>query len=379
MGFSRLFKKGRYLFYIGVPIFMAVLILGAVTLFSQKPPTEKIEAARKAIADAIKDEADIYTPDQLAIAQKKWQEAMDEWKLNNEKSAIVRNYSKAIVFADLAIKTAKSAGEEAKKVKEKLLKELGVNIAALKVSVSYIEQATSKLPLNHNIRKKLTPYLMKLNEVESAFNRNDLLSAKKGIEKIKTNIEVLKKQTTELLREYFSSYSKWVKLDQDMKQWSKNNNSISLVVDKFSKRCIVYKSGKKLREFEVELGLNWLGDKLQRGDKATPEGKYSITAKKSGSKTIYHKALLINFPNEEDKIRFNKMKARGSISRNAHIGGMIEIHGGGGRGIDWTEGCVALENRDMDNLYALCSVGTPVAIVGSLTPLEKIFNLEEVE
>src|SRR3989339_182348 len=130
MGFSRLFKKGRYLFYIGVPIFMAVLILGAVTLFSQKPPTEKIEAARKAIADAIKDEADIYTPDQLAIAQKKWQEAMDEWKLNNEKSAIVRNYSKAIVFADLAIKTAKSAGEEAKKVKEKLLKELGVNIAA---------------------------------------------------------------------------------------------------------------------------------------------------------------------------------------------------------------------------------------------------------
>jgi len=358
---------------------MAVLILGAVTLFSQKPPTEKIEAARKAIADAIKDEADIYTPDQLAIAQKKWQEAMDEWKLNNEKSAIVRNYSKAIVFADLAIKTAKSAGEEAKKVKEKLLKELGVNIAALKVSVSYIEQATSKLPLNHNIRKKLTPYLMKLNEVESAFNRNDLLSAKKGIEKIKTNIEVLKKQTTELLREYFSSYSKWVKLDQDMKQWSKNNNSISLVVDKFSKRCIVYKSGKKLREFEVELGLNWLGEKLQRGDKATPEGRYSITAKKSGSKTIYHKALLINFPNEEDKIRFSKMKARGSISRNAHIGGMIEIHGGGGRGIDWTEGCVALENRDMDNLYALCSVGTPVAIVGSLTPLEKIFNLEEVE
>jgi len=306
---------------------MAVLILGAVNMFSQKPPTEKIEEARKAIADAVKNEADIYTPDLLAIAQKSWQQAMDDWKFNNEKNAILRNYSKAIVLADLAIKTAHKAGEEAKKIKSELFKELTVNISALKISVNYIEQATAKLPLNHNIRKKLTPYIMKLNEVESAFNRNDLLSAKKGIEKIKTNIEVLKRQTTELLKEYFSSYSKWVKLDQDMKQWSKANNSVSLVVDKFSKRCIVYKSGKKLREFEVELGLNWLGDKLQRGDKATPEGRYLITAKKSGRNTIYYKALLINFPNEEDKKRFNQMKSNGSISRNAHIGGLIEIHG----------------------------------------------------
>lgn len=220
---------------------------------------------------------------------------------------------------------------------------------------------------------------MKLNELESAYEREDLLSAKKTIETIKTNIEALKKQTTNLLNEYFESYPRWVRLDQEMKQWSKNTGGVSLVVDKFSKRCIVYKAGKVLREYEVELGLNWLGDKIQRGDKATPEGKYSITAKKSGSKTIYHKALLINFPNEEDKRRFNEMKSRGMLSRNAHIGGLIEIHGGGGKGIDWTDGCVALENRDMDSLFAICSVGTPVAIVGSLTPMDKIFNLEDVK
>jgi murein L,D-transpeptidase YafK len=159
-----------------------------------------------------------------------------------------------------------------------------------------------------------------------------------------------------------------------MRRLSKNGNSTSIVVDKFSKKCIVYKSGKKYKEFEVELGMNWLGDKKHRGDKATPEGKYSIVAKKSGNKTIYHKALLINFPNEEDKRQFASEKAKGNIPRSYNIGGSIEVHGGGGKGIDWTEGCVALHNKDMDQLYSLCSVGTPIAIVGSLVPLDEIFE-----
>ncbi|MHC1780277.1 MAG: L,D-transpeptidase family protein [Bacteroidales bacterium] len=378
MAFRR-FRKRRLIYFIAVPLLVVALAFVALTLFSQKPPTEKIELARKAIADAIKDQAEIYAPEQLAIAQKKWQSAMDEWKLNNEKNAILRNYSKTIVYADLAIKRAGEAKEDAIKRKQELTIEIQAGIKLLKESVNYIEQATGKLPLNHNIRKRLTPFIMKLNELESAYEREDLLSAKKTIETIKTNIEALKRQTTNLLNEYFESFPRWVRLDQEMKQWSKNTGGVSLVVDKFSKRCIVYKAGKVLKEYEVELGLNWLGDKIQRGDKATPEGKYSITAKKSGSKTIYHKALLINFPNEEDKRRFNAMKAKGMLSRNAHIGGLIEIHGGGGKGIDWTDGCVALENRDMDNLYAICSVGTPVAIVGSLTPLDKIFNLEDVK
>ncbi len=371
--------KKRFILYTGALLLIAVLTFAAIALFSQKPPTEKIELARKAIADAVRDKADIYSPEQLSNAQKKWQSAMDEWKLNNEKSAILRNYSKAIVYADLAIKTAGEAKADAIKRKQELITELEAGIKLLKESVNYIEQATGKLPLNHNIRKRLTPYMMKLNELESAYEREDLLSAKKSMQTIKTNIEALKKQTTSLLKEYFESYPRWIKLDQEMRQWSKNSGGISLVVDKFSKKCIVYKAGKVLKEYEVELGLNWLGDKIQRGDKATPEGKYKVTAKKSGSKTIYYKALLINFPNEEDKRRFNEMKARGMLPRNAHIGGLIEIHGGGGKGIDWTDGCVALENRDMDNLYAICSVGTPVAIVGSLIPMEKIFNLENIK
>ena len=58
-------------------------------------------------------------------------------------------------------------------------------------------------------------------------------------------------------------------------------------------------------------------------------------------------------------------KRDGRLPRGAGIGSLIEIHGDGGRGEDWTSGCVALENHDMDRLFARVSVGTPVTIIGS--------------
>ena len=53
------------------------------------------------------------------------------------------------------------------------------------------------------------------------------------------------------------------------------------------------------------------------------------------------------------------------MSARARPGGLIEIHGEGGRGEDWTRGCVALSNRDMDDLFRRVAVGTPVTIVGA--------------
>jgi murein L,D-transpeptidase YafK len=117
-----------------------------------------------------------------------------------------------------------------------------------------------------------------------------------------------------------------------------------------------------------------LGDKNQSGDRTTPEGRYKVSRKRSGRSTLYHKSLEINYPNEDDKLRFEQQKRSGLIPDNARIGGSIALHGAGGRGIDWTEGCIALENKDIDVLFSQCPVGTPVAIVGSLIPLEEIFE-----
>jgi murein L,D-transpeptidase YafK len=83
--------------------------------------------------------------------------------------------------------------------------------------------------------------------------------------------------------------------------------------------------------------------------------------------TRYHRALLINYPNESDRVRFERARAAGTIPRGARIGGSIELHGSGGRQVDWTDGCVALTNRDMERVFAMVPIGSRVLIAGSLS------------
>jgi murein L,D-transpeptidase YafK len=138
-----------------------------------------------------------------------------------------------------------------------------------------------------------------------------------------------------------------------------------IIVDKLRRRLTVYRDGQVLASFPAELGANGLRPKEHAGDRATPEGRYRVVQKKQGPATQYYKALLINYPNEEDRQRFARAQSQGKIPWRAGIGGLIEIHGEGGEGRDWTDGCVALRNTDMDKVFAWAQVGTPVTIVGT--------------
>lgn len=135
-----------------------------------------------------------------------------------------------------------------------------------------------------------------------------------------------------------------------------------LVVSKLERTMTLYKNGRAAAEYEVGLGFNGLSDKMHAGDDATPEGRYRVTKKNASSR--YYKALLINYPNEEDKQQFAEAKRRGEIPRSVGIGSLIEIHGGGKDSLTW--GCVSVDDKVMDELFPIVSVGTPVTIVGTL-------------
>lgn len=140
----------------------------------------------------------------------------------------------------------------------------------------------------------------------------------------------------------------------------------AIVVDKPARRLLVYDHGKLRRQYDVALGVHPDGHKAREGDRRTPEGVYSVLAKKDRGQTRFHRALLIDYPNATDLALFVKAKAEGRIPRSARIGGLIEIHGGG-TGVDWTDGCVALENKDMEDLFRRVRVGTPILILGLRT------------
>jgi L,D-peptidoglycan transpeptidase YkuD (ErfK/YbiS/YcfS/YnhG family) len=157
----------------------------------------------------------------------------------------------------------------------------------------------------------------------------------------------------------------WRRAAEETVAESRRRGVVALIVSKLERNLSVYKNGRLVRTFDIGLGSNGLADKRFAGDNATPEGRYTIIRKIPNS--LYHKALLIDYPNDEDRRSFAREKARGTIPGSAAIGGDIEIHGGGWDSL--TRGCIALDNEKMDELYALVPVGTPIAIIGT-TELE---------
>jgi lipoprotein-anchoring transpeptidase ErfK/SrfK len=157
-------------------------------------------------------------------------------------------------------------------------------------------------------------------------------------------------------------WNRWVELTVED---SRRNGTTSIVIDKLRRELVLYHAGRKVATYPAELGANGLRRKEVAGDRATPEGIYRVTRLKQGRDTIYYKALLINYPNDDDRMRFELGRRRGTISRRTGIGSLIEIHGDGGEGTDWTDGCVALRNDHMDQVFARSRVGMTVTIVGT--------------
>ncbi|HRO42667.1 MAG TPA: L,D-transpeptidase [Flavipsychrobacter sp.] len=143
---------------------------------------------------------------------------------------------------------------------------------------------------------------------------------------------------------------------------------VRLVVDKKRRCLMVYYRNRMLRAYKATFGPNPQLDKNMEGDRCTPEGEFKITNINPRSK--FNKFMLINYPNETAWARFNKLKETGIIPKSARIGGDIGIHGiwNGGDdmielGVGWTDGCVALKNKDIEELYSIVGVGTKVVIV----------------
>lgn len=172
----------------------------------------------------------------------------------------------------------------------------------------------------------------------------------------------------ELMRRFADADSRatWRRWAAETIEQSKRQKSAAIVVDKLANKLYFYRSGRLERTLPTELGARGLERKLYSGDLATPEGRYRVTVVKQGSSTIYYKALLIDYPNAEDRRRWQEARESGRIPRSVGIGNLIEIHGDGGQGRNWTRGCVALTNPDIDSIWPWVRVGMPVTIVGTL-------------
>ncbi len=338
------------------------------------PPAEEVEHARKTISMAGRDRAGTFSNRLFTEAKIYYDSAMVNWQNENNRFLYLRNYDKVAMFADLSTKKAKQAAENALSNSSILKITLIQEIDSLNNLVSGVNTLFNEYPLSSEIRQRISKGKLLLKEAEIAYYEEQYLLAGRKVSDAEYLLMESYSYVNENLKEYFKSFSLWKEWIEKTISESKKNMDYSIIIDKFSRKCNVYFKGERKYVFDTELGQNWVGDKRVRGDMATPEGMYKITKKTEKNNTRYYKALLLNYPNNEDKERFQNEIINGSLPSNARIGSMIEIHGNGGIGIDWTEGCIALSNKDMDIIYNISKMGTPVTIVGSMTDFQYVIN-----
>jgi len=137
--------------------------------------------------------------------------------------------------------------------------------------------------------------------------------------------------------------------------------SWKIVVKKKQRKLLLFQEGELLKWYPIDLGENPEGPKVHQGDMKTPEGEYRIVEKKNQGQTKYYLAFLLDYPNDSDRIRYEQALKNKQFPSEIGIGGLIEIHGEG-KGVDWTEGCIALNNFHMEELFNQIPVGTTVRI-----------------
>lgn len=372
----RVMKKRRRI-WIGLCVVVALIALAvSLVLLLPEAPRAELRLAREKLVEAQISGAEIYAPQLYEAARQSYDSAMIYWSVQNERFFLAREYSKVTEQVDQAIRQANESSEKAIEQKKRTNRFLVRGMMSLDQQVADYERVYKKIPLPAAIAQAHNQGKLKLGECKAAYEAGRLAEASKNYAKAADLIESSAKRAEQFMSKWFVNYPQWKRNGDEAIRLSRGGKRV-ILVDKYAHRCVIYQNGQALKTFEAELGINWIGDKRLKGDKATPEGIYKVIQKKDRKHTRFHKALLLNYPNDEDKRRIAEEKKNGTLARLAQPGGLIEIHGHGGKGVNWTDGCVALKDDDMDQLFRIVAEGTPVVIVGSLKSMAEIYQGKE--
>ncbi len=314
--------------------------------------------------------ADVYVPDGYREYLSSLRLAKDKLISQKAKIGWLRDYKEVQADFLAILEKGQALLEEIEAEKASQRRELSVELRILRQRSERIRNFILSLNETDQVRRSITRAELALREAET------LLEKEKYIE-LRGKIRIINIYLGQAQDSLFSVLARYMDDDQieTWRNWaeqtiaeSRKNRGVALIINKLERSLTVYHGGKITAIYSIGLGKYGLSDKLHAGDEATPEGRYRVIKKNPNSR--FHKALLLDYPNEEDRKEFLRAKKEGRIPQEIGIGGLIEIHGGGEDSL--TGGCIAVENSVMDKLFSEVSVGTPVTIIGSLKSVVEI-------
>jgi tetratricopeptide (TPR) repeat protein len=194
------------------------------------------------------------------------------------------------------------------------------------------------------------------------FSINNVAIKDKTIATQQTQIETLQQEIKSKENEIPALQKNIKALEQKVFAYAIRNGSVDkILIEKKARRLMLMSKGEVLKTYKIALGGNPNGPKEMQGDNKTPEGTYCIDSRNKDSH--YHRSLHISYPNERDKKRAKEL--------GVSPGGNIMIHGikkgfswvGDGQSeVDWTQGCIALTDEEIEEIAKLAPNGTIVEI-----------------
>lgn len=130
----------------------------------------------------------------------------------------------------------------------------------------------------------------------------------------------------------------------------------AVIAWKARRQLVLMNDSEVLRQYHIELGFAPTGHKQFEGDGRTPEGAYRIDRK--NPRSSFHLSVGVSYPNQQDR--------EFALSQGRRPGGDIFVHGtprARTNQPDWTAGCIAVENSEIEEIYAMVPVGTPIVIL----------------
>ena len=356
----RLFALGAGTVFVGTVVGLVWPILAGRT----DPPFYGKRSAQSVLEDARRAASYRWAPDAMREAEAAMKAALFACRREEVRLLPFRDYRAA--RAAIAIAEAKALRALSEGTRNRLEAKMRADEALGEATrdngrSSNVAAAMNLAGYNRTLLQKSK---IALAEARAMYDRGDYVEAASRAKESGSQSRTVSQKAVAAAARYAdaSLVERWRRMIRETVAWSRSTRNPAIVVLKENHRVDLYDDGRVVKSYRADMGYRSVNDKMRSGDAATPEGRYHITEKRPAA--TYYRALALNYPNAEDRADFERLKRQGRVPRGASPGGLIQIHGDGGRGKDWTRGCVALSNRDMDDLYRRVGVGTPVTIVG---------------
>jgi hypothetical protein len=346
---------------------LSVVLLGLPGCI-EKVPSDVVEAIESLDRQLVESQAAEYAPEAYGGFVKHWvalrgqlQAAEDEIVWPWEPNPLLASLQNLRVEAEEAV--AQSLTQRAARRLETETR-LALLEGRLRAFNSRVDEMGSRVVLG---RKPVETALL-LHQARSFFDQGFYARSEHVVKQAAGMMETQTAVLTTTLGHYADErrVRAWRRIAQQTIDWSRMHHTVAIVVSKADRRLTVYRNGRSVLSYPVRLGYNGILEKRYQGDGATPEGQYHIIRKRDRGQTQFYRALLLNYPNAEDRRRFQQARHSGRIPADAFIGGEIEIHGGDDILMNQTLGCIMLENWQMDAIFRVVEPGTPVTIVGAI-------------